>query len=161
MILQAIHAVGGKSQGSKRVPGANVAGSAARNSQNDTRQRIAAVPIEDPRQPFLEERNKDSDSQRSDTLPKFNSSPLKKGGWKTIHSYWVSVTFHRRTVKLWGVVFFDVFLYSLMENCTCYVIVNLFRFENINTLQSTSTINEHETRMNQFGKGGEPLTFPF
>ena len=57
MILQAIHAVGGKSQGSKRVPGANVAGSAARNSRNDTRQRIAAVPIEDPRQPFLEERN--------------------------------------------------------------------------------------------------------
>lgn len=39
------------SQGSKRVPGATVAGSGARNSRNDTRQRIAAVPIEDPRQP--------------------------------------------------------------------------------------------------------------
>ena len=31
-----------------------------------------------------------------DTLPKFNSSPLQNGGWKTILSYWVSVTFHRR-----------------------------------------------------------------
>lgn len=40
------------SQGSKHVPGANAAGSGARNSRNDMRQRIAAVPIEDPRQPF-------------------------------------------------------------------------------------------------------------
>ena len=33
---------------------------------------------------------------------KFNidSSPLKNGGWKTILSYWVSVTFQGRTVKL-------------------------------------------------------------
>ena len=32
--------------------------------------------------------------------PKFNSSPLKNGGWKTSLSYWVSVTFQGRTVKL-------------------------------------------------------------
>ena len=34
------------------------------------------------------------------TLPKFNSSPLKNDGWKTILSYWVSVTFQGRTLKL-------------------------------------------------------------
>ena len=34
------------------------------------------------------------------TPPKFNSSPLKNGAWKTILSYWVSVTFQGRTVKL-------------------------------------------------------------
>ena len=34
------------------------------------------------------------------TPPKFNSSPLKNGGWKTILSYWVSVTFQGRAVKL-------------------------------------------------------------
>ncbi len=27
---------------------------------------------------------------------------LKKGGWKTILSYWGPVTFHGRTAKLWG-----------------------------------------------------------
>ena len=32
--------------------------------------------------------------------PKFNSSPLKNGGWKTILSYWVLVTLQWRTVKL-------------------------------------------------------------
>ena len=31
---------------------------------------------------------------------KFNSSPLKNGGWKTSLSYWVSVTFQGRAVKL-------------------------------------------------------------
>ena len=31
---------------------------------------------------------------------KFNSLPLKNGGWKTSLSYWVSVTFQGRTVKL-------------------------------------------------------------
>ncbi len=34
------------------------------------------------------------------TPPKFNSSPLKNGGWKTIVSFWVSVTFYVRTVQL-------------------------------------------------------------
>ena len=34
------------------------------------------------------------------TPPKFNMSPLKNGGWKTILSYWVSVTFQGRTVQL-------------------------------------------------------------
>ena len=34
------------------------------------------------------------------TPSKFNSSPLKNGAWKTILSYWVSVTFQGRTVKL-------------------------------------------------------------
>ena len=34
------------------------------------------------------------------TPPKFNSSPLKMDGWKTSLSYWVSVTFQGRTVKL-------------------------------------------------------------
>ncbi len=34
------------------------------------------------------------------TPPKFNSSPLKNGGWKTILAYWVSVTFQGRAVKL-------------------------------------------------------------
>ena len=34
------------------------------------------------------------------TLSETNSSYLKKGGWKTILSYWVSVTFQERTVKL-------------------------------------------------------------
>ena len=34
------------------------------------------------------------------TPPKFNSSPLKKGGWKTHLSSWGSVTFQGRTVKL-------------------------------------------------------------
>ena len=33
---------------------------------------------------------------------KFNSSPLKNGGWKTILSYWVPVTFQGRTVKFRG-----------------------------------------------------------
>ncbi len=37
---------------------------------------------------------------RPNTPPKFNSSPLKNDGWKTIHSYWVLVTFQGRTVKL-------------------------------------------------------------
>ena len=37
-----------------------------------------------------------------DTPWKFNSSPLKNGGWKTSLSYWVSVTFQGRTVKLRG-----------------------------------------------------------
>ncbi len=36
------------------------------------------------------------------TLPETNSSPLKNGGWKTILSYWVSVTFQGRAVKLRG-----------------------------------------------------------
>ena len=36
------------------------------------------------------------------TPPKFNSSPLKNAGWKTILSYWVSVTFQGRAVKLLG-----------------------------------------------------------
>ena len=31
---------------------------------------------------------------------KFNSSTLKNGGWKMILSYWVSVAFQGRTVKL-------------------------------------------------------------
>ena len=34
------------------------------------------------------------------TPPKFNSSPLKNGGWKTSLSHWVSVTFQGRTVEL-------------------------------------------------------------
>ena len=34
------------------------------------------------------------------TPRKFNSSPLKNGGWKTILSYWVSVAFQGQTVKL-------------------------------------------------------------
>ena len=34
------------------------------------------------------------------TPPKFSSSPLKNGGWKTSLSYWVSVTFQWRAVKL-------------------------------------------------------------
>ena len=38
----------------------------------------------------------------ANTPPKFNSSPLKNGGWKTSLSYWVSVTFQGRTVKLRG-----------------------------------------------------------
>ena len=29
------------------------------------------------------------------------SLPLKNGGWKTIRSYWVLITFQGRTVKLW------------------------------------------------------------
>ena len=36
------------------------------------------------------------------THPKFNSSPLKDGGWKMILSYWVSAYFQGRTVKLRG-----------------------------------------------------------
>ena len=36
------------------------------------------------------------------TLPKFDSSPLKNGAWKTILSYWVFGDFSGgRTVKLW------------------------------------------------------------
>ena len=35
-----------------------------------------------------------------DTPWKFNSSPLKNGGWKTILSYWGLVTLQGRTVKL-------------------------------------------------------------
>ena len=34
------------------------------------------------------------------TPPKFNSSPLQHDGWKTILSYWVSVTFQGRAAKL-------------------------------------------------------------
>ena len=34
------------------------------------------------------------------TPPKFNSSPLKNDGWEMILSFWVSVTFQGRTVKL-------------------------------------------------------------
>ena len=34
------------------------------------------------------------------TPPKFNCLPLKHGGWKTSLSYWVSVTFQGRAVKL-------------------------------------------------------------
>ena len=34
------------------------------------------------------------------TPPKFNSSPFKNGGWKTILSYWGPVTFQGRAVKL-------------------------------------------------------------
>ena len=33
---------------------------------------------------------------KDDTPPKFNSSPLKNGGWKTTLSYWVLVTFQGR-----------------------------------------------------------------
>lgn len=33
------------------------------------------------------------------TSPKFNSSPLRNGGWKTILSYWGPVTFQGRKVK--------------------------------------------------------------
>ena len=33
------------------------------------------------------------------TLPKFDSSPMKNGGWKTNLSYWVPVTFQVRTVS--------------------------------------------------------------
>ena len=36
------------------------------------------------------------------TLPKLNSSPLKNDGWKTILSFWVSVYFQGRAVKLPG-----------------------------------------------------------
>ena len=36
------------------------------------------------------------------TLPETNSSHLKNGGWKTILSYWVWVTFQGRIVKLRG-----------------------------------------------------------
>ena len=45
---------------------------------------------------FLMEKDAEDDSchlQHTSTPPKFNSSPLKNGGWKTILSYWVSVTF--------------------------------------------------------------------
>ena len=42
-------------------------------------------------------------AKKTRTLPKFNNSPMSpKGGWKTILSYWVSVAFQMRTVKLWG-----------------------------------------------------------
>ena len=44
--------------------------------------------------------SKSPKSLREGTPPKFNSSPLKNGGWKTILSYWVSVTLQGRTVKL-------------------------------------------------------------
>ena len=33
--------------------------------------------------------------RKTDTPWKCNSSPLKKGSWKTILSYWVSITFFR------------------------------------------------------------------
>ena len=36
------------------------------------------------------------------TPPKFNSSPLKNGGWKTSLSYWGLVTFQGQTVSLPG-----------------------------------------------------------
>ena len=36
---------------------------------------------------------KDRDLQIYVQPPKFNSSPLKNGGWKTVLSYWVPVTF--------------------------------------------------------------------
>ena len=39
------------------------------------------------------------------TLPKFNSSPLKKDGWKTILSFWGPVYFQGRTVNFQGVLF--------------------------------------------------------
>ena len=38
--------------------------------------------------------------QKKLTPRKFNSSPLKNGGWKMILSYWVLVTFQGRAVKL-------------------------------------------------------------
>ena len=54
------------------------------------------------------------------TTLKFNSSPLKNGGWKTILSYWVLVAFQGRAVKLPGGItgahlvvskfFFQIFL---------------------------------------------------
>ena len=44
--------------------------------------------------------NPSEGGQISYTPPKFDSSPLKNGGWKTILSYWVSVTFRGRAVKL-------------------------------------------------------------
>ena len=40
------------------------------------------------------------DLELSLTPLKFNSSPLKIGGWKTILAYWGPVTFQGRTVKL-------------------------------------------------------------
>ena len=40
------------------------------------------------------------------TLPKFNSSPLKNGGWKTSLSYWVLVTFQGLSLLNFGGVHF-------------------------------------------------------
>ena len=58
--------------------------------------------LSDQRIPFfLKPREKIS--HQFGTPRKFNSSPLKNGGWKTILSYWVLVTFQgraRRAVKL-------------------------------------------------------------
>ena len=51
----------------------------------------------------VESRKKiDANEVHSGTPPKFNSSPLKNGGWKTIVSFWVSAYVQGRTVKLRG-----------------------------------------------------------
>ena len=42
------------------------------------------------------------------TPPKFNSSPLKNGGWKTSLSYWVSATFQGLLLLNFGRVYMDV-----------------------------------------------------
>ena len=44
---------------------------------------------------------------------KFNSSPLKNDGWKTILSFWVSAYFEGRTVKFMGCIVF--FFKALLE----------------------------------------------
>ncbi len=46
------------------------------------------VTVQDGRNDWYQVRVEDKT-----TPPKFNSSPLKNAGWKTILSYWVSVTF--------------------------------------------------------------------
>ena len=50
------------------------------------------------------------------TPPKFNSSPLKNSGWKTILSYWVSVTFQGRLLLNFGGVTFTL---KRLFSCCC------------------------------------------
>ena len=50
------------------------------------------------------------------TTPKFNSSPLKMDGWKTILSYWGPVSFQGRTVKLRGGTASPIFTISQSTN---------------------------------------------
>ncbi len=61
------------------------------------------------------------------TPPKFNSSPLTNGAWKSSHSYWVSVTFQGRfllnfrRVLLMDQASFGLDLFQMFSISTCSI----------------------------------------